>query len=310
MIPKSFNDELIKIAALPGFLAALGGFLSKNVPAMASSLRGSAMAAGMADVTKMRVAGGAIGAIGGGYAGSKTGDETTKGRNTLLGAIAGTVGGSMGGKALATKLPTLGAPTVKDLSGLGEYMQRGKATGKGAVEYMAKNWTPKYAPFSNPGTAPMAKTLSGAGKEVPAVSVQTRKPGMVTGAIGEFAKSLSTIATPGKGIPAVLGEQFNKAKLFNKRIDGINYQFQRSGLGKVLNPALSTGVGFGAMEALTAKDEKGNPAGLGKRLLRGGSTALAWGAAPKLMTGKLLAYDIPKSLTGMKKQKEIPTQQY
>jgi hypothetical protein len=316
MIPKSFIDELTKTAALPGFLSALGGFFAKNVPAMATSLRGSAMAAGMADVAKMRVAGGVVGAAGGAFAGSRTGDESTKGRNTLLGAIAGGVGGAMGGKALAAKVPTLGSQTVKDLSGLGQYMQKGKATGKGVVEYMARNWTPKYTKDVLPpaghqigmfGTStPAVRTMGGIGKETPAIAMQTHKPGLITGAFGQAAKQISTAKT--KGIGAMLSQDIQEAKVFNKTIEGQSYQFRRSGLGRVVNPAMTSGVGFGALEAATATDEQGRPASMSKRLLKGGTTALAWGAAPKIMTGKMLAYDVPKTLIGMKKQKELPRQ--
>jgi len=99
--------------------------------------------------------------------------------------------------------------------------------------------------------------------------------------------------------------------LTHQTIEGKKYLFERTGLGKIVNPGLQSGFGMGAAQFLTSgKDEQGNKKPIGKRLLSSGGTALAWGTAPKLMLGKTLAYDLPKSLIGIKKAppSDIPTQ--
>jgi ABC-type phosphate transport system substrate-binding protein len=110
--------------------------------------------------------------------------------------------------------------------------------------------------------------------------------------------------TYAKGMGNVLKDNWKSLETFNKTVGGKTYQFQRSGLGKVVNPLLGSGAGFGAMEAMTSKNEDGSKRSIGNRLARGAGTAVSWSAAPKLMTGKLLGYDIPKIFTGMKRPKQ------
>jgi len=311
MIPKSFSNEIEKIA----FLATLGKFFAKNVPSMLESLRGAEMLKGVvgaqaAGISKAKMVGGLLGTVGGAYAGSDVGNTPeAKHRNTIAGGIIGGVAGAIGLGKIVPKVQAAATSTAKDVATLGKFMQQPGANISKTVDFAAKKFGPQFASAGK--NAPTTKTFFGLGKETKAIGMQTAKPSAIGGAIGELAESMKTIKDApnfASGVGKVLKQNWEQAKSFTKDVGGKTYKFQRSGIGKVVNPALTSGLGFGALEAATMKNEDGSKPTMSKRLLHGGTTALTWGAAPKLMFGKTLAYDIPKTLIGMKKQKEIPTQ--
>lgn len=220
------------------------------------------------------------------------------------------------GKFLATSLPkafnAVGATRVSgEMAGLGKHMMGAGASWKTTADYAAKNLVRQTSAVS--GAAPMAKPWLG--KATPSVGVVSgAKPSMLGGMIGELGQSAKIIKdapNPVKGIMDVVKHNWNESKYFTKEIGGETHKFQRSMAGRIINPALSSGLGFGVMDAAMMKNEDGSSPSIGKRLLRGGTTAVAWGAAPKLMTGKMLAYDLPKNFIGKPKQPpapELPTQ--
>jgi hypothetical protein len=267
-------------------------------------MRGAAETLKLTGPVSSRIIGGVAGGAAGAYGGSKVGNPEDQQRNTLIGGVAGAAAGAFGMGRLAPKLKVLGESTSKDLAGLGEHMKQPYATKQTTLNYAARSLTPQYAAVSGKA-APTAKNFFGHGAEVKALGVQTNKPSMIGGAIGEVAKSIKTVqgaSNPIKGIGQVIGQDIKDAQTFTKDIEGTKYKFQRSGLGKVVNPIMSTGAGFGAMEAMSSTNEDGSKRGVGNRLARGAGTMVGWSAAPKLMMGKMLGVDVPKMLLKKPKQ--------
>jgi hypothetical protein len=207
---------------------------------------------------------------------------------------------------LAPKLKNFGTQAAADLKGLGEHMTQDYATKQTTINYAARSLTPQYAAVSGKA-APTTKNFFGMGAKTTAKAEQTSKPSFIGGLVGEAGKAVQTIqgaSNPVKGIGNVLKDNWKDLETFNKTVGGKTYQFQRSGLGKIVNPAMMSGIGFGAQEALTSTNADGSKRGVGSRIAHGAGTMVGWGAAPKLMTAKLVGYDLPKMFTGMKK----PTQ--
>jgi hypothetical protein len=299
MIPNSFTNELLKQAAPVGFLANLGKVLGQYVPSALTATREAGLAAGLGNVAKAKLLGGAVGAIGGGLAGGNVGSDENKSRNRLLGAVAGGAAGALGGGSLSKKLPSFGLAAGPALQNLGTYMSSEGATMKGVLDHMATKWAPKLE---------SVKGVVDKGQE--AILKKTTPAGATLGHLGDTAQNVQTALGRRGGIADVLQGNVHEHTFKEKSIDGQKYLFNRTGAGKVIAPLLNSGLGMGALSAATAEGKDGQKPTVGKRLLSGGSTALAWGAAPKLMMGKMLAYDVPKTLIGMKKPKatDVPTQ--
>lgn len=220
------------------------------------------------------------------------------------------------GKFLATSaagaLKNIGATRMSaEAAGLGKQMMRPGATIGKSIDYAAKNLVQQTRAVK--GNAPVTRPWLG--KETSAVGVMAqKKPSLIGGLIGETARAAQTIKNapnPIKGVFDVVKNNWNESKFFTKEVGGKTYKFRRSTAGRIISPALNSGLGFGALEAATMKNEDGSTPSIGKRLLKGGTTAIAWGAAPKLMTGKMLAYDLPKNFIGKPKQPpapDLPTQ--
>jgi hypothetical protein len=320
MIPNSFKDEFLKQAAGLGFLPSLAKVVGEHVPSALTSIGGSLRAAGLANVTKARTVGALAGAAGGAVTGASIGSPENKDKNRLIGAVAGGVLGGMGGAKLAPKVQTFGSAAGPALKALGQEMTAGKVTGKNVLDYMATKWAPKVQPLEgqlkNLGVpTPTANVgVPGFQKSVKSLGEVNYPVGKPLGHIGEMAQNAQVITQrpgivgKGSGLAEVLKGNWREHQFNIKDIAGTEHMFQRSNVGKIVSPSLQSGLGMGAADFLMGgKDEQGNKKPIGKRLLSSGGTALAWGTAPKLMAGKVLAYDVPKTLIGMKKPKELAT---
>ena len=302
MIPDSFLDEMQKLGGLPGLAKFIGG-----IP---NALQGIGTAAkNMGIVEKnlgaVRAVTTGIGAVSGGMYGSSQAGEGNKAKGFAIGALAGGAGGFFAGKPLATKLPALGTKSAPYLQGLSTHLAEPRSGVSSVMNYMGKNWTQKVAPINKNVAAPTNRAMLSLSEQAATGQIKRDPLGMIK-AFGELGKSFTTIKTQGlRGVGTVLKDNVKEHGFYNKEIDGKMFQFKRSAIGKVVAPALMSGVGFGALEAATATDSQGNPAGVGTRVLKGGTTALAWGAAPGLMTAKALGYDIPKTLISAKKAPNI-----
>ena len=99
-------------------------------------------------------------------------------------------------------------------------------------------------------------------------------------------------AKPGAG-------RFSSLGIGNKKLkDTTTHIFQRSLVGKATAPIFTTGIGFGAMDALSKTDEYGQKKSLVKRLGSSAATTAKWTIGEPIMGAKLLAYDIPKLVLG------------
>jgi hypothetical protein len=302
MIPDSFLDEMQKLGGLPGLAKFIGG-----IPDVLKGIGSAAKGMGIVEknLGAVRAVTTGIGAVSGGMYGSSQAGEGNKAKGFAIGALAGGAGGFFAGKPLATKLPALGTKSAPYLQGLSKHLATPDANISSAMKFMGRNWTPMVAPINKNIVAPTNRAMLGLSEQAATGKISRNPPGMIR-AFGELGKSFTTIKTQGlRGVGTVLKDNVKEHGFYNKEIDGKTYQFKRSPLGRVIAPALMSGVGFGALEAATATDSQGNPAGVGTRVLKGGTTALAWGAAPGLMTAKALGYDIPKTLISAKKAPNI-----
>jgi hypothetical protein len=322
MISNSFGNELRKQA---GFLTALAPMLEKFIPSALTGIQSAAIKAGLGNVGTAKMIGAGVGAAGGALAGGNVGPEENKGRNRLLGAIAGGVAGSMGGGKLVPKVQSFGSAAGPALKALGGEMAAGTVTGKNMLDYMATKWGPRIEKATHATSVPGDITRMGVPTPTPTAQIGTpgfkqtksalgeitHPAGKTLGIAGDLAQNFSTINKRGLGTGTsdVLKGNWRSNTFTEKTIGDKNYLFERSAVGKVVGPALGSGLGMGALTALTTEGKNGEKPTISKRLLSGGSSALAWGTAPQLMMGKMLAYDVPKTLIGMKKPKatEIPT---
>lgn len=221
-----------------------------------------------------------------------------------------TTGGMVGehiirNAAEKTKAVGADAPIVKNLFGMGSKTQatREVTSKPGLVSGAVGQAMKSFQTIAAGGTSAIGGVVGGVGGAVAGSQTgdgehkfRNALAGGVLGAAG---------GTYAKGIGNVLKDNWKSLETFNKTVGGKTYQFQRSGLGKVVNPLMASGAGFGAMEAMSSTNADGSKRSIGGRLAHGAGTAVGWAAAPKLMTGKLLGYDMPKMFTGMKKPKQL-----
>ena len=314
----------------------LSSFLLTSVPKFFKGIQGGAAAAGITakNVNVVRAATTVGGAGIGATVGAAKAPEGQRGQGALKGAI---VGGALGFGAGfgASKLPTLGNKIMEDAANVGKFLEpmsnstmSNKQVGRRLTDYLA-GMKGTVTPVSNAENITMTPGLWRKGNLNP--NIPTGRPssteGMLTGraksapfrGISEVADYMKTTRQKGffKGTADVLGRNIDEAKRYRFDITPENvgnfptgtkpgtYVFQRSGIGKALNVATSSGAGIGAAEALTASNEDGTSPTIGKRLRKGAVGTLTWGIAPRLTGAKMLAYDLPKSFMSGNKQPQV-----
>ena len=100
-----------------------------------------------------------------------------------------------------------------------------------------------------------------------------------------------------KGLGSFLKKHWKDHKYYTRtNRHGQTIQVQRSALGRVVNPALTSGIGFGALEALPSTTETGARRTVAGRATSGAATAAKWSVAPHLMGTKLMLWDMPKAI--------------
>ncbi len=100
-----------------------------------------------------------------------------------------------------------------------------------------------------------------------------------------------------KGFTPFLKEHWGSHQAFSRTNKaGQSILVDRSPLGRVVNPALTSGVGFGAMTALPSKTPEGRPRGMVERVGSGVAETAGWTLVPQAYMTKLIGYDLPKSL--------------
>ncbi len=99
------------------------------------------------------------------------------------------------------------------------------------------------------------------------------------------------------GLSPFLKNHWGSHQLFSRTNKaGQSILVDRSPLGRVVNPALTSGVGFGAMTALPSKTPEGRPRGIAERVGSGVAETAGWTLVPQAYMTKLIGYDLPKSL--------------
>lgn len=243
----------------------------------------------------------AAGAAIGGARGYAKAEEGNKGTGAVVGAV---TGGLMGAGAAwgVNKLPTLGKQFTKDFKPIGEALKRtganqnltykelgNKILDRG-TQMTSENWIKMPAPGAK------MKDMFGGMHEVEQLRMNTR--GMAANAANTILESAKAMRDGGiSGVGKHLWKDFKSKQMFEKTTNGVAMRAQRSALGKIVNPLMASGIGMGAMDALTATNKDGSKASLGKRVRKGVTSTLGWGLAPPVMAGKLV-YDTSKSLIG------------
>lgn len=135
-------------------------------------------------------------------------------------------------------------------------------------------------------------------------SIPGKGPGVIAGSIGDTAKMMNHLVNGegslGNRVVGALKNQWDESKYFTKTIGGNTHRFERSAVGRIAAPIATTGLGIGAMDALTATNKDGTPAGPMKRIAKGVSSTALWGlSAPAYGAYTLgrLGFDAAKSVS-------------
>lgn len=108
------------------------------------------------------------------------------------------------------------------------------------------------------------------------------KPPLGMGIIGRQARIVGQLTNPAEGsnilsrTGKVLKNEWNNAQFYTKEIGGKTYKYERSGIGKVLNPMTTTGLGIGALSTAIPDTNSSTP---GSRIRSGIKNTLGWGLA-------------------------------
>ncbi len=130
--------------------------------------------------------------------------------------------------------------------------------------------------------------------ESPAAWAKTRPQAWV----GEAAANIKFIKD--KGIGGFIKHEFAKGRTYTKGGE----IYKRSPIGQVMGPALTTGLGFGAMTTAfdTTNPVTGRQYSMGRRLARGATEAAGWSIAPGIMGAKLTAEMGSEAFKALKKK--------
>lgn len=304
------------------FYSSIAKFLVEGLPKIVGGAQTAGKAIGLTGArTATSVAGwqplkaglatGAAGATVGGIEGANKAPEGQKGVGALKGAIGGGVLGYVAGGALSKRMPTLGNRTVAAYSDAGKALAEALKTNpkmtpgqfvRGGIDYAAENFENKFIPITK---GPMLQHKVGpitVAKDTMATEqLVGTKHTWLSHPVGTLARAVKPLYS-GEGVIGTikqygktLGKDWNLSKTFTQDIEGQTFRGRRSLGGRIINPLISTGIGMGAFEAATSKNEDGTPANVGTRLRKGGITALGWGIAPPVMFGKVV-YDTSKAI--------------
>lgn len=317
------HDEMQKVAISIKNLEVGGNFLTKTMPNFFKSVRGGAEAIGLtaANANKAGLVGGAVGGAAGALSGNKDQNPETRGRSMLTRAAIGAAAGFYGGKGIANKMPTFGQhyeeafkPVGTKMFDLAKNKNLGDvARGQKLTDFAAKQLNPQYSTGGIKGVK--TKTFFNMGSETKATGLR-KNPDLPWGAkvMGDLARGAKNMRTQGlfNGIGTTLKNNWEEAKTFDRKIDlktGLKgngndptFRFNRSAAGRIISPLATAGIGMGITDAALGTNDNGSKPTMSKRLRTGAKSTLAWGMAPHLMMGKMIGYDIPKTIMGGTKQ--------
>lgn len=314
---KLSHEDMYKVAVTVNTLDTVGTFLTKTMPKAFKGIRGAAKTVGLtaANANKAGLIGGAIGGAGGAVSGMQDQNPETRGTSMAARAAIGATAGYFGGKGLANKMPTFGKHYEAAFKPVGQKMLSvakntkltGGQRGQQVMDFAAQHLNPQHTTEGIKGIT--TKNFFGHGNDTPAVAKVTN-PHLPWGAkvFGDIARVGQNVRQEGvvKGISNTLKQNWNEAKMFDKKIsdkpNAPTYRFNRSAAGRIVNPLITAGVGMGITDAAMATNDNGSKPTIGKRLRTGAKSTLAWGVTPHLMMGKMVAYDIPKTIMGGSKQ--------
>ncbi len=302
---ESSNTTLLYKQALWGSVAkGVGTFLAEQMPKGFHAIQNAAKGVGItANSVGLRVGTTAVGAAAGAARGAANAQEGQKGQGALVGALTGGALGYGVGWA-GGKLPTLGNRTIQEFSPAGKRLlniakNNPNISGTELADNMGRwaknNLTEKWSPIKN---GPEMKTMWGTKSQAEFVRKGPEKSMLAKG-IGAMGESWTALRKDGiSGVGSVLKNDLNRARYFTREgANGKALVGKRSLMGQVVNPLLTTGVGMGVTDALTARNEDGSKASLGKKIRKGAVSTLGWGLAPPVMAGKLV-YDTSKTFMG------------
>lgn len=265
----------------------LGKFLVEGMPKAFAATK---------SLPKMIGAGAGLGAL----QGAASAEEGQKGQGALKGALIGGTLGAVG--AGAAKRFDFGKNIVRDFTPAGKrLMELGQKKNltftqladRGA-QIASKNLSEQWTPVAK-GSKKQLQTMWGTQSKA---EFQVQPRTMLAKGIGTMGEAWTGFRTKGiKGIGDVLKKDFQQSRYFTKEIGGKTYAAKRSGLGQVVNPLMTSGIGMGVTEGLSTTNDDGTKASLGKKIRKGTTSALGWGLAPPVMAGKLI-YDTSKSFMG------------
>lgn len=105
------------------------------------------------------------------------------------------------------------------------------------------------------------------------------------------------------GLRDLVKTEFKNSQYFTKNVKGVNgknynIKIKRSIPGRLANPIMGTGVGWGGMEFFNKTDDKGRKLTYGQRGINSAKEALKWTIGGPVMGAKMMAYDMPKMVAG------------
>jgi len=283
----------------------LSTFLAEHVAPWLSKAVSTSLPVG-----KTMLRGGLGGAAIGGAAGYVAAPQDKKMRGVVAGAGLGGIFGAMGGRSLATKLTGAG-PDAAKLTNFGNAMKTWEGQspkqffGNVSKHIQENNWADpmhlqRFSSNEIPGTPhkPMGGILS---KNPVATGFPENKGSMLLKDVGNFNETVRSVWKGGPKLQAktvggrmveAVGLQAHGAGFY----EHAGNVYRRSALGRVAAPLLTTGLGFGAMEAATATNKDGTPASVPKRIGKGALETAKWGLGMPVMGAKALMYDLPKQI--------------
>lgn len=199
-------------------------------------------------------------------------------------------------KNMAGRLSTFAAKHGDELTHPSLYKMTGRTfeRGMGALKHTTGKSTVK--PWFGKARQPIGFRES---TKIPFTKNPVKSIGqsILTGA-ANLVNTGKTIAN--KGLLGYLKQDFGRTQYFTKTVTGkggkaYDVLAKRSLAGRLTNPVLDTGVGFGGLALATNKyDEKGRERGLASRIGNAAKDAAWWGPLRPLAMAHLSTVEIPK----------------